>query len=113
MQVLQKDLKAISLAMAVKDIRYYLQGVLFESNGAFTRLVATDGHRLHMVQTEDATKGIEAPVSFTPDRRGLRHAAFDHAFVVALVGPDIERLAFDDRPWTEHELNPEVARRRQ
>jgi DNA polymerase III sliding clamp (beta) subunit (PCNA family) len=35
MQVLQKDLKAVSLAMAVKDIRYYLQGVLFESNGTF------------------------------------------------------------------------------
>lgn len=64
MQVLQKDLKAVSLAMAVKDIRYYLQGVLFESNGAFTRLVATDGHRLHMIQTEDATEAIEAPVSF-------------------------------------------------
>jgi hypothetical protein len=48
--VFQKDLKAVSHAMALKDLRYYLCGVLIESNGAETRLVATDGHRLHAVQ---------------------------------------------------------------
>lgn len=48
--VYQKDLKAVSLAMALKDLRYYLCGVLIESNGPETRLVATDGHRLHAVQ---------------------------------------------------------------
>lgn len=48
--VYQKDLKAVSLAMALKDLRYYLCGVLIESNGPETRLVATDGHRLHAIQ---------------------------------------------------------------
>ena len=56
LKIQQKDLKAVSLAMALKDIRYHLQGVLIESNGAETRLVATDGHRLHMVRQED--KGL-------------------------------------------------------
>lgn len=44
------DLKAVALAMADKDIRYYLNGVLFElDNAEGYRLVATDGHRLHIV----------------------------------------------------------------
>ena len=44
------DLKAVSLAMAEKDIRYYLNGVLFElDNAEGYRLVGTDGHRLHIV----------------------------------------------------------------
>ena len=44
------DLKAVSLAMADKDIRYYLNGVLFElDEQEGYRLVGTDGHRLHIV----------------------------------------------------------------
>jgi DNA polymerase-3 subunit beta len=39
-------LKAVSRFAAVKDIRYYLQGVLIESTPLQTRLVATDGHTL-------------------------------------------------------------------
>jgi len=62
--VFQKDLKAVSHAMALKDIRYYLCGVLIQSNGAETRLVATDGHRLHAVQhIGQDNKLIQEPVS--------------------------------------------------
>ena len=44
------DLKAVSLAMAKADIRYYLNGVLFElDDQEGYRLVATDGDRLHIV----------------------------------------------------------------
>ena len=59
----QKDLKAVAHAMAKNDIRYYLNGLLVESNGAETRLVATDGHRLHMVIQEQSGAVVE-PVSF-------------------------------------------------
>ncbi len=45
----QRDLLAVSYAMAVKDIRYYLNSVCIETNGAETRIVATDGHRIHVV----------------------------------------------------------------
>lgn len=58
-----KNLRAVALAMAVKDIRYYLCGVLVEYNGAETRLVATDGHRLHAVIVENSGIVTE-PVSF-------------------------------------------------
>lgn len=39
-------LKAVSRFAAVKDIRFYLVGVLIESNPLQTRLCATDGHTL-------------------------------------------------------------------
>ena len=45
-----KDLQAVALAMADKDIRYYINGVLFElDNDGGYRLVGTDGHRMHIV----------------------------------------------------------------
>ena len=46
----QKALKAllakVQYAMAVQDIRYYLNGMLFIAEGNQLKLVATDGHRL-------------------------------------------------------------------
>lgn len=46
----QKTLKSllgqVSFAMAVHDIRYYLNGILFVAEGQQLSLVATDGHRL-------------------------------------------------------------------
>ena len=46
----QKTLKGlmdqVAFAMAVHDIRYYLNGILFVAEGDSLSLVATDGHRL-------------------------------------------------------------------
>ncbi|MCE2914051.1 MAG: DNA polymerase III subunit beta [Rubrivivax sp.] len=51
----QKTLKAlidqVHFAMAVHDIRYYLNGILFIAEGSQLTLVATDGHRLAMAQS--------------------------------------------------------------
>lgn len=44
--VLKKLLGQVSFAMAVQDIRYYLNGILFVAQGRTLSLVATDGHRL-------------------------------------------------------------------
>ena len=50
----QKTLKAlidqVHFAMAVHDIRYYLNGILFVAEGKSLILVATDGHRLALAQ---------------------------------------------------------------
>jgi len=55
-QVPQKTLKAlinqVHFAMAVHDIRYYLNGILFVAEGKSLTLVATDGHRLALAQAE-------------------------------------------------------------
>lgn len=39
-------LSRVQYAMAVQDIRYYLNGLLFVTEGNQVRLIATDGHRL-------------------------------------------------------------------
>ena len=45
-KVLKELLNQVSFAMAVQDIRYYLNGILFVAEGKQLSLVATDGHRL-------------------------------------------------------------------
>ena len=58
----QKTLKTlinqVHFAMAVHDIRYYLNGILFVAEGKNLTLVATDGHRLALAQ---ATLDVEIP----------------------------------------------------
>ena len=44
--IYRTKLKAASRFMAINDTRYYLNGVLIESNDIQTRIVATDGHTL-------------------------------------------------------------------
>lgn len=43
---LKSLLNKTSFAMAVQDVRYYLNGVLFELSNKQLRAIATDGHRL-------------------------------------------------------------------
>lgn len=45
-KVLKELMGLVSFAMAVQDIRYYLNGILFVAEGNTLSLVATDGHRL-------------------------------------------------------------------
>ena len=58
----QKTLRAlinqVHFAMAVHDIRYYLNGILFVAEGKSLTLVATDGHRLALAQ---ANLEVEIP----------------------------------------------------
>ena len=58
----QKTLRAlinqVHFAMAVHDIRYYLNGILFIAEGRLLTLVATDGHRLALAQ---ATLEVDMP----------------------------------------------------
>ncbi len=58
----QKTLKGllnqVAFAMAVHDIRYYLNGILFVAEGTQLSLVATDGHRLAFAS---ATLDVEVP----------------------------------------------------
>ena len=58
----QKTLKdllgQVAFAMAVHDIRYYLNGILFVAEGKQLSLVATDGHRLAFAS---ATLDVDVP----------------------------------------------------
>ena len=57
-QVLKGLIDQVHFAMAVHDIRYYLNGILFVAEGKNLTLVATDGHRLALAQ---ATLASEIP----------------------------------------------------
>ena len=64
----------VHFAMAVHDIRYYLNGILFVAEGKTLTLVATDGHRLALAQ---ATLEAEIP------QAGSHPAAQDRARTAA------------------------------
>ena len=57
-KTLKELLNQVSFAMAVHDIRYYLNGILFVAEGKQLSLVATDGHRLAFAS---ATLDVEVP----------------------------------------------------
>jgi DNA polymerase-3 subunit beta len=57
-KTLKELLGQVSFAMAVHDIRYYLNGILFVAEGKQLSLVATDGHRLAFA---GATLDTEVP----------------------------------------------------
>ena len=57
-KTLKDLLNQVSFAMAVHDIRYYLNGILFVAEGKQLSLVATDGHRLAYAS---ATLDVEVP----------------------------------------------------
>ena len=50
-KVLKTLINQVHFAMAVHDIRYYLNGILFVAEGKQLTLVATDGHRLGLAQS--------------------------------------------------------------
>ena len=57
----QADLKRLldktHFSMAQQDVRYYLNGMLLETDGKMLRSVATDGHRLALCEMELVSKG--------------------------------------------------------
>lgn len=57
-KTLKELLGQVSFSMAVHDIRYYLNGILFVAEGQQLSLVATDGHRLAFAS---ATLDVEVP----------------------------------------------------
>ena len=51
-KVLRALIERVDFAMAVQDIRYFLNGVLFIADGNSLTLVATDGNRLALARAE-------------------------------------------------------------
>ena len=50
--VLSRLIEKTHFSMAQQDVRYYLNGMLLETEGNFLRAVATDGHRLALSQAD-------------------------------------------------------------
>ena len=73
--VKQGDLKRLiertSFAMAQQDVRYYLNGMLWDLSQGVLRLVATDGHRLAMCTLESDAVNVANPVQVIVPRKGV------------------------------------------
>jgi DNA polymerase-3 subunit beta len=57
-------------SMAQQDVRYYLNGMLLETEGKSLRAVATDGHRLALCETELTARAKNAQQVIVP-RKGV------------------------------------------
>lgn len=71
---LKEMLDSTSFAMAQQDVRYYLNGLLFEVSPNFLRVVATDGHRLAM-DTEDMSTPADKVMQVIVPRKGILELA--------------------------------------
>ncbi len=74
MKLSQKDLASLldktHFAMAQQDVRYYLNGLLFETGSDYVRAVATDGHRLAMNEVA-ASGGAKGGQQVIIPRKGV------------------------------------------
>jgi DNA polymerase-3 subunit beta len=57
-------------SMAQQDVRYYLNGLLLETDGKALRAVATDGHRLALCETE-LSEPARVPQQVIVPRKGV------------------------------------------
>ncbi len=71
---LKRAIERIAFAMAQQDVRYYLNGLLFELAGDRLRTVATDGHRLSMSEVPAALPSGEGMHVIVP-RKGVNELA--------------------------------------
>ncbi|MCC2637865.1 MAG: dnaN [Moraxellaceae bacterium] len=73
-KALRKLIEKTSFAMAQQDVRYYLNGMLFEVTGNRLRTVSTDGHRLAMCDAEARTDSSDRMQVIVP-RKGVHELA--------------------------------------
>jgi len=70
----QSELKVLlektHFSMAQQDVRYYLNGLLFELSDKHMRLVATDGHRLALAEAP-VQQQISSPLQVILPRKGV------------------------------------------
>jgi DNA polymerase-3 subunit beta len=59
-------------AMAIQDVRYYLNGMLIDLSASKICCVATDGHRLAYSETNTFDTGIKDDISFIIPRKGIQ-----------------------------------------
>lgn len=91
-----------SFCMAQQDVRYYLNGLLFETGSKKLRTVATDGHRLSMAETELESDAKNHQVILP--RKGvqemIRFLADNDSKVKIQIGPNHLRLTTTDVTFT-------------
>ena len=92
---LKKMMEKTSFAMANQDVRYYLNGLLFDFNGQQLRAIATDGHRLAICDLESSVD-INSDRQLIVPRKGVmelsRMLSGDDDEVILAIGRNHIRL---------------------
>ena len=96
----KSSLLAISRFAALKDIRYYLNGICFELGATSSRLIATDGHILGVLKVETGLMPVSAPMQFIiPTDAVLRFkpkARASSTVILHIDTDDLTRASFED-----------------
>jgi len=70
-RVLRRAMEKTLFAMGLQDVRYYLNGLLFEVEGDTIRTIASDGHRLALFEDDAAPLGVESAQAIIPRKGAL------------------------------------------
>lgn len=97
-KALKHALQLVQFAMAVQDIRYYLNGVLFSVDRNVLRVVATDGHRLSFAsqQLEGEHESVEAILPRKTVLELIKLLADTDDPVSLAIGANQARFSFGD-----------------
>ena len=100
---LRRLIERTAFAMAQQDVRYYLNGMLWELKSDMLRVVATDGHRLAMCTRADQFD-VEEPKQVILPRKGVLELARllhdDEGEVTLVIGNNHMRATTEDFTFT-------------
>jgi DNA polymerase III subunit beta len=118
-QIPRKDLARLlektHFSMAQQDVRYYLNGMLLEIDGAMLRAVATDGHRLALCEAALEVKAKTSQQVIVP-RKGvleLQRVLTDEGTAAVAIGTNHVRAQIGDVRFTSKLIDgrfPEYSR---
>lgn len=100
---LKRLIDRTSFAMAQQDVRYYLNGMLWEIKDKLLRVVATDGHRLAMCTLPGKIDATDDTQVILPRKGVLELARLllqDEANISIVIGSNHIRATTDDFTFT-------------
>jgi DNA polymerase-3 subunit beta len=112
---LARLLEKTHFSMAQQDVRYYLNGMLLEIDGAMLRAVATDGHRLALCEAALEAKAKNSQQVIVP-RKGvleLQRVLTDDGTAAVAIGTNHVRAQIGDVRFTSKLIDgrfPEYSR---
>lgn len=111
---LRRLLDRTHFSMAQQDVRYYLNGMLLESDGKMLRTVATDGHRLALCEMEMPSRpGTHQVIVPRKGVLELQRLVGDEGAVAVQVGTNHIRVELGDIRFTSKLIDgrfPEYSR---
>lgn len=101
---LRRVIDSAAFSMAQQDVRFYLNGMLFQLKPGLLRTVATDGHRLALSEAQVET--VDADMQVIVPRKGVnelsRLLADYHEDVQVVLGDKHIRLQIKELTFTSH-----------